>query len=146
MCNLAHHYKDFYIEASWTFSASGHGKGPCDGIDAVVRSTATNYLLRGGPNPSFASPTQFYEWCFQKSDRMVVARPHRMEAFSYASSHMPEPNRPIEVRRFSADIINQEVDNNLVPRWNQLSARGMILFDQRFVKILIFFRFDFRHS
>ena len=146
MCNLAHHYKDFHIEASWTFSASGHGKGPCDGIGAVVKSTATNYLLRGEPNASFSSPKQFYEWCFQKNDRMVVRRLRRMEASSYASSHMPEPNRPIEVRWLSADIINQQVNNNLMLRWNQLSARGMILFDQDFVKILIFFRFDFRHS
>ena len=76
----------------------------------------------------------------------MVGRLRRMKASSYASSHMPEPNRPIEVHWLSADIINQEVDNNLMPRWNQLSARGMILFDQGFVKILIFFRFNFRHS
>ncbi|CAF4494941.1 unnamed protein product, partial [Rotaria sp. Silwood2] len=60
------HFKNFHIEASWTFSASGHGKGPCDGIGAVVKPTATNYLLKGGPDASFSSPKQFYEWCFEK--------------------------------------------------------------------------------
>ena len=116
MCNLSNHYKDFHIEASWTFSASGHRKGSCDGIGAVVKSTATNYLLKGGPNASFSSSEQFYEWCFQKNDCTVVARPRRMEACSYAPSHMAEPNRPIEVRWLSAAIINQEVDNNLMHR------------------------------
>ncbi|CAF4664660.1 unnamed protein product [Rotaria sp. Silwood2] len=119
-------YKDFHIEASWTFSASGHGKGPCDGIGAVVKSTATNYLLKGGPNASLSSPKQFYEWCFEKNDRMVVARPRRMEASSHASTHMPETNRPIEVRWLPTDIVNQEVDKILMPRWNRLSARDSI--------------------
>ncbi|CAF2064343.1 unnamed protein product [Rotaria magnacalcarata] len=105
MRNLAHHYKDFHIEASWTFSASGHGKG--------------------GPHVSFSSPKQFYEWCFEKNDRMVVARPRRMEA-STASSTMPEPNRPIEIRWLPADIVNQDAEKNLLPRWNRLSTRDSI--------------------
>ncbi|CAF4667131.1 unnamed protein product, partial [Rotaria socialis] len=63
MYNLAHHHADFNIAASWTFSATGHGKGPCDGVGAVVKSTATQHLLKGGPNASFSSPKQFYEWC-----------------------------------------------------------------------------------
>ena len=103
MCNLTHRYKDFHMETSWTFSASGHGKGPHDGIGAVVKSIATNYLLKGGPNASFSSPKQFYEWCFQKNDRMVMGRSRRMEASSYTSSHILEPNRPIEVRWLPAD-------------------------------------------
>ncbi|CAF4961392.1 unnamed protein product, partial [Rotaria socialis] len=74
MYNLAHHHADFNIVASWTFSATGHGKGPCDGVGAVVKSTATQHLLKGGPNASFSSPKQFYEWCFEKNDRMVIAR------------------------------------------------------------------------
>ena len=116
MCNLAHYYKDFHMETSWTFRASGNGKRPCYGIGAIVKSTATNYFLKGGRNASFSSPKQFYEWCFQKDYRMVVGKPHRMETSSYASSHILEPNRPIEVRWLPADIINQEVDNNLMPR------------------------------
>ena len=56
MCNLTHHYQDFHMETSWTFSASGHVKGWCDGIGAVVKSTATDYLLEDGPNASFSSP------------------------------------------------------------------------------------------
>ena len=82
MCNLAYHHRDFHIEASWTFSASGHGKGPCDGIGAVVKSSATRYLLKGGPHVSFSSPKELFEWCSTKNDRMVVPELPRMEASS----------------------------------------------------------------
>ena len=53
MYNLAGHHADFHIQASWTFSAAGHGKDPCDGIGAVIKSTATQHLLKGGPNALF---------------------------------------------------------------------------------------------
>ena len=53
MYNLADHHADFHIQASWTFSAAGHGKDPCDGIGAVIKSTATQHLLKGGPSASF---------------------------------------------------------------------------------------------
>ena len=52
--NLAHHHLDFNLRAVWTYSASGHDKGPCDGLGAVVKSTATHYLLRAGPTASFS--------------------------------------------------------------------------------------------
>ena len=38
MINLQHHRHDFNISASWTFSASGHGKGSRDGIGGVVKA------------------------------------------------------------------------------------------------------------
>ena len=61
MHNLVNHHADFHIQASWIFSAAGHGKGPCDGIGAAVKSTATQHLLKGGPNASFSSPKGFFE-------------------------------------------------------------------------------------
>ncbi len=39
--NLLHHNNNFCLKAVWTFFATGHGKGPCDGIGAAVKSTAT---------------------------------------------------------------------------------------------------------
>ncbi|CAF5017065.1 unnamed protein product [Rotaria sp. Silwood1] len=104
MYNLAHHHVDFNIGASWTFSASGHGKGPCDGVGAVIKSTATQHIIKGGPNASFSSPKQFYEWCVDKNDRLVIARPRRIDTSKSMSTKMPEPNRPIEVRWLSDSI------------------------------------------
>ncbi len=126
MYNLAHHYRDFHIHASWTFSATGHGKGPCDGVGAVLKSTATQHSLKGGPHASFSSPKQFFEWCFQKNDCMVLARPRRMDASKAASTYIPEPNRPIEVRWLSADVINGEFEKFLMSRWNRLSSKGTL--------------------
>ncbi|CAF4708967.1 unnamed protein product [Rotaria sp. Silwood2] len=122
----SHHHQDFQIEASWPFSSSGHVKGPCDGVGAVVKLTATQHLLKGGPNASFSTPKQFFEWCLEKNDRMVVARSPRIEASNCPSTYMSEPNRPIEVRWLSADVINNEFENRLMPRWNLLSSKSSI--------------------
>ncbi|CAF3141374.1 unnamed protein product [Rotaria sp. Silwood2] len=109
--NLADHHVDFSIGASWTFSASGHGKGPCDGVGAVIKSTATQHIIKARPNASFSSPKQFYEWCVDKNDRLVIARPRRIDTSKSMSTKMPEPNRPIEVRWLSGDVVNNEFEN-----------------------------------
>lgn len=124
MYNLVHHRTDFKIEASWTSSASGHGKGPCDGIGAVVKSMATQHLLKGGPTASFTSAEEFFRWCFQKNDRMVFARPCSTASSCSGRIQMPEPNRPIEIRWLPSTVINDVYDAKLQPRWNQLSSRG----------------------
>ncbi|CAF1527835.1 unnamed protein product [Rotaria sp. Silwood1] len=126
MYNLAHHHVDFNIGASWTFSASGHGKGPCDGVGAVIKSTATQHIIKGGPNASFSSPKEFYEWCVDKNDRLVIARPRRIDTSNSMSTKMPEPNRPIEVRWLSGDVVNNEFENCLKQRWSQLSSKDSI--------------------
>ena len=98
MHNLANHHADFHIQALWTFSAAGHGKGPCDGIGAVVKSTATQHLLKSGANASCSSLKEFFEWCFARNDRMVISRPSWTTTLQSESTYMAEPNRPIEVR------------------------------------------------
>lgn len=117
ICNLAYHYADFGMQASWTYNASGHGKGPCDGLGAVVKSAATHYLLKGGPHVSFATPKDFFEWSLQRNDRMVIGRPKRDGNSKVISSQITEPNRPIEIRWLCSDTINQEYENNLKHRW-----------------------------
>jgi hypothetical protein len=128
MYNLVHHSRDFAVDASWTFSATGHGKGPCDGLGAVVKSTATQHLLRGGPGASFLDAKQFYEWCLEKNDRMVIARPRRTMTNSNLSMAMNEPNRPIEVRWLSRQSIESEYEVVLRPRWNRLSTKGIVFY------------------
>ena len=43
-----HHKDDFDIEACWTFCVNGHGKGPCNGIGATVKSSANRSILMSG--------------------------------------------------------------------------------------------------
>jgi hypothetical protein len=84
-------------------------------------------LLKGDPHVAFSTPKQFFEWCFQRNDRMVVARPSRVDISNVASNHMSEPNRPIEIRWLPSDIIQNEFERVLKPRWDRFSSKGNIL-------------------
>ena len=43
--NSVPHKADFNLEACWTYTATGHGKGAGDGIGAVLKSTAKRVTL-----------------------------------------------------------------------------------------------------
>lgn len=58
MLNLAHHSIDFGLDAAWTFSATGHGKGAGDGIGAFLKSTARHATL--SKNVRLSSSKEFY--------------------------------------------------------------------------------------
>ena len=45
MLNLVHHKTDFDLDACWTFTAAGHGKGAGDGIGAVLKSTTRRDIV-----------------------------------------------------------------------------------------------------
>ena len=62
MINLTFHEKDFGIKASWTFSATSHGKGPVDGIGPSIKSRATRYLLSGTPERAFLSSEDLFNY------------------------------------------------------------------------------------
>ena len=53
MLNLVYHKVDFGLDASWSFSATGYGKGAGDGVGAPLKSTARratfskSFLLSG---------------------------------------------------------------------------------------------------
>ncbi|CAF4030591.1 unnamed protein product, partial [Rotaria magnacalcarata] len=79
MLNLFHHKKDFGIEACWTFSATGHSKGPCDGIGATVKATATHTTLQGHPDTNFQSALGFWSFICDKDDRSQFNEPSPIE-------------------------------------------------------------------
>lgn len=72
MLNLVKHKTDFGLDACWTFSATGHGKGAGDGIGAVLKSTArrvtrtTNMLL--------STAKDFYEFSQQQALKVAEAQ------------------------------------------------------------------------
>ena len=108
MCNLTHHHTDFQIEDSWTSRATGHEKGPCDTVDAVVKPMATQHLLKTEPSASCTSPKEFFQWCIEKNNQMVLAKPRSAKSLTSGTIRVPEPNRPNEVRWLPADFINDE--------------------------------------
>ena len=71
MLNLALHQQDFAIRAAWTFTSSGHGKSPCDGLGAVVKSAARKYLLKQDPEAAFCSAKDFYQFTLEKTVRTL---------------------------------------------------------------------------
>ena len=70
MINLAHHKVDFGLEATWTFTATGHGKGAGDGIGAFLKSTARRATLSKGVH--LLSPKDFYN--FLAKDQADIAK------------------------------------------------------------------------
>ncbi|CAF4506889.1 unnamed protein product [Rotaria socialis] len=68
--NLIHHKIDFDLDACWTFTATGHGKGAGDGIGAVLKFSARRATL--SKNILMSNPKDFYE--FTQKQQLETAR------------------------------------------------------------------------
>jgi hypothetical protein len=108
MYNLIHHKQDFGIDASWVFSASGHGKGPCDGIGATVKSTATRSCLRSGR--VFASARDFYD--FTKESNNEAARLNQTTEV------------PVNVFFLDRSVVEHGIPIFLTDRWSMLKGES----------------------
>jgi hypothetical protein len=93
---------------------------------AVVKSAATQYLLRAGPTASFSTPKQFFEWCREQNDRMVIGRSQKKISSTVTSNYISATNRPIEIRYLLADDIKANYGLILKQRWANLSTKGNI--------------------
>ena len=60
--NLACHKDEYAIDAEWHFSASCHGKGPCDGIGGCVKRLAYRESLRRDGNNQITNVQSLIEW------------------------------------------------------------------------------------
>lgn len=60
--NLCHHKQDFGIAAEWHFSATAHGKGPCDGVGGTVKRLAAKASLQRPLENQILTPCELYEW------------------------------------------------------------------------------------
>lgn len=60
--NLCCHERDFGIHAEWHFSATAHGKGPCDGVGGTVKREAARKSLQRPYEQQITTPLQLYEW------------------------------------------------------------------------------------
>ena len=63
--NLCFHQDDFHIDAEWYFSATAHGKGPCDGVGGTVKRLAARARLQCPYDNQIQTPFQLYEWAIQ---------------------------------------------------------------------------------
>ncbi|CAF4861740.1 unnamed protein product [Rotaria socialis] len=67
MLNLIKHNEDYQYKAEWIFYSTNQGKGPVDGLGAVVKSAARRETMRAdAPQKSFLTPVEFYKFLKQK--------------------------------------------------------------------------------
>ena len=104
--NLTFHEIDFGVCAVWSFTASSHGKGPVDGLGAAVKSTATRYLMRHGPEQAFKSAKEFYQFSKQQHESSLS---------------------PIEIFYVELDeVVRLHAERN-VDRWNHTNGMYITL-------------------
>ena len=108
--NLLYHQDDFGIIASWTLSASGHGKGPCDGIGATVKSTANRAALLS--STVLLSVEEFF-----KFTKKFNENPAKL-------SQRNEP--PINVYFLQRDAIERNTRKLLTERWNKTRGKAFL--------------------
>ena len=98
MVNWTHHELDFGIPATWTFSATSHGKGPVDGIRATVKAPATQHTLRGDANTALLTPEAFFKFTVE---------------FNLSAK------RPTKPSWVTDEDIEKEAHNELDDRWSR---------------------------
>ncbi|CAF3553124.1 unnamed protein product [Rotaria socialis] len=66
--NLIHHTTDYDLEAAWTFTATGHGKGAGGGIGTVIKTIARRATL--SKNILLSTAKDFFE--FSKAQQLTL--------------------------------------------------------------------------
>ncbi|CAF0842640.1 unnamed protein product [Adineta steineri] len=110
MFNLLHHLRDFGIQACWTFSSTGHGKGPIDGLGASSKSTATRSVKSSGT--VISSAKEFYDFTKQYNEN----------AAKLSGNNEP----PINAFYVDSTTVEATYQNFLKPRWDKLNKTDHI--------------------
>lgn len=62
MVNLMNHKIDFGLDAEWHISATAHGKGPPDGVGAIVKREATRASLQVSDKEAILNARSLFNW------------------------------------------------------------------------------------
>ncbi|CAF5011995.1 unnamed protein product, partial [Rotaria sp. Silwood1] len=114
--NLTRHKDDFGLAACWTFSSTGHGKGPCDGLGASVKYTATRSIITSGT--SISSAEEFYEF----------TRNLNYNAANTSITNQP----PIHVFYIKSTTVEHVYSEILKLRWENLNKTNRIKYIRSF--------------
>lgn len=60
--NLSYYEEDYGINTEWSFFATAHGKGPCDGIGGTLKRMAARASLQLPPHLQILTPIELFEW------------------------------------------------------------------------------------
>ena len=106
MLNLAFHKEDFRIDACWTYTATGHGKGAGDDVGGLLKSTARRHTFT--KNIRLSSTRDFYE--FSRKQQMETAAASGKNELSVHVFFLEAK----EVNQISKDIIYER--NNILKK------------------------------
>lgn len=71
--NLCFHEEDFKVKGEWHFSATAHGKGPCDGVGGSVKRLAARASLQRPYENQIQTPRQLFEWAVENITKVNFA-------------------------------------------------------------------------
>ena len=108
MLNLVNHKIDFDLDACWTFTATGHGKGAGDGIGAVLKSTARR--VTRASNILLSTPRDFYEFSQQQQLKTAEAKEQQEPA--------------VHLLFLEAEEVDQTKEDILEPRAEVIKTTG----------------------
>jgi len=106
--NLIHHKIDFDLDACWTFTATGHGKGAGDGIGAMLKSTARRATR--SKNILISNAKDFYEF----------AQKQQLETARRSNKDIPS----VHVFFLESDEVEEAKNSYLQARSEKLRAAG----------------------
>jgi hypothetical protein len=139
------------LKAAWTFTRSGHGKSPCDGFGAVVKSAAHKYLLKQGPEAAFCTAKDFYQITLEKINRTFYStepvRPNQKFNTTFISNNndstgeevntiAKRSTRPIEVKWLHEKDVEETFQKVLKTRWSKLSSKSNVFISLKSVIFL----------
>ena len=70
--NLTFHEVDFGVPANWAFSATSHGKGPCDGVAGCAKREAALESLRRPEENQIQTAMDLYDFVKEKFRALQV--------------------------------------------------------------------------
>jgi hypothetical protein len=71
--NLAEHKKEFFgLEGEWSFFATAHGKGSCDGVGGAFKLSVYRYNMKIRPNETpLRNAQQMAAWAQSQTDSKI---------------------------------------------------------------------------
>ena len=121
--NLAEHKSDFDVEADWSFSATGHGKGPWDRLAGSAKREAALESLRRPSTDPIQTPSELFDFVKGKfknvqvefiseekmqevekellSERFKTAKTIKRTCGYHSFETIPGNNTELNVRQFS---------------------------------------------
>jgi len=139
------------LKAAWTFTSFGHGKSPCDGFGAVVKSAVRKYLLKQRPEAAFCTAKDFYQFTLEKINRTFYSTKPVLQNQKFNTTVVSNNNhstdeevntiakhstRSIKVKWVNEKDVEKTFQKVLKTRWSKLSSKSNVFISLKSVIFL----------